>query len=144
MPKPLDAMWLYGDAIELPNRQRLRCKLCGKESFGGINHLKYHLASISGYDVDAYLKTTLEIMRIANQSLLDMARKRDEKEDLRNELVARGQSRSMGTTSALGGGETSIPLLIYMTYNFRNPLVNLTFLCVEVTTWGATFYLVID
>ena len=97
-------MWVYGDPIELPNRQRLRCKLCGKEIFGGVNHLKYHLAKISGYDVDACLKTTLKIMHVVNQSLLDLAKKRDEKEELRNELATRG---SMGTRSAsrVGVGE---------------------------------------
>ena len=66
--------------------------------------MKYHLAKAFGNEVDVCPTVTLEVMCIANQSLLDMARKRDEKEELRIELSHRTQSRTMGTTSASGVG----------------------------------------
>ena len=62
--------------------------------------MKYHLAKVVGHEVDVCPAVTPKVMRIANQSLLDMARKRDEKEELRNELASRTQSRTMGATSA--------------------------------------------
>jgi hypothetical protein len=52
MSKALDPMWVYGEPVELPNRQVLTCNLCGKKIFAGISHLKYHLAKIPGFDVD--------------------------------------------------------------------------------------------
>ena len=99
MPKPLDSMWDYGQPIDTNNRQRLNCKLCGKDICGGISRLKYHLAKVVGHEVDVCLIITLEVMCIANQSLLDMARKRDEKEEFIDELASRAQSRTMGATS---------------------------------------------
>jgi hypothetical protein len=77
MPKALDPMWVYGEPMQLPNRQVLTCNLCGKKIFAGISRLKYHLAKILGFDVDACPNSTSKIMRIANQSLIDMANKRD-------------------------------------------------------------------
>jgi hypothetical protein len=102
MLKPLDPMWVYGEPVELPNRQILTCNLCGKKIYGGISRLKYHLAKISGFDVDACDKTNPEIMRIANQSIIEMANKRDAKEARKNELAG----RNIGT-SASGGGPQS-------------------------------------
>jgi hypothetical protein len=46
------------------------------EMFGKISRLKYHLAKIPGHDVDIFPPSTLEIVHIANQSILDIARKR--------------------------------------------------------------------
>lgn len=43
-------------------------------------------------------------MHIANQSIIDIAKK-DEKEELRLELVARSQARGMRTASVSGAGE---------------------------------------
>jgi hypothetical protein len=76
MPKALDPMWVYGEPVQLPNRQVLTCNLCGKKLFAGITRLKYHLAKNPGIDVDPCPNSTPEIMRIANQSLIDMANKR--------------------------------------------------------------------
>ena len=101
MPKPLDPMWEYGHPIDPNNRQKLNCKLCGKDISGGISRLKYHLAKIVGHEVDVCPAVTPEVMRIANQSILDMAKKRDEKEEFRHELASRTQSRTMGGTSDL-------------------------------------------
>jgi hypothetical protein len=133
MPKPLDPMWVYGEPIELPNRQILTCNLCGKRISGGISRLKYHLARIPGFDVDACDKTNPKLMRIANQAIIDMANKRDAKEARKNELA----DRNIGTSAS--GGAT-IPLLSHRALNFCSPLINLTFLCAEVKTWGETFY----
>jgi hypothetical protein len=33
---------------------RLNCKICGMEMFGGISHLKYHLAKIPGNEVGIF------------------------------------------------------------------------------------------
>ena len=99
MPKPLDPMWEYGQPIDPNDRQRLTCKLCGKDIYAGISRLKYHLAKLVGHEVDVCPAVTLEVMPIANQSILDMAKKRDEKEEFRNELASRTQSRTMGATS---------------------------------------------
>jgi hypothetical protein len=45
------------------------------------------------------ISSTLEIVHIANQSILGIARKSDEKEELSLKLTARPEARSMGTTS---------------------------------------------
>jgi hypothetical protein len=66
--------------------------------------LKYHLAKISGFDVDACDKTNPEIMCIANQSIIEMANKRDAKEAHKNELAG----RNIGT-SASGGDHNPTP-----------------------------------
>jgi hypothetical protein len=76
MPKALDPMWVYGTPVQLPNRQILTCNLCGKKIYAGISRLKYHLAKSPRIDVDPCPNSTPEIMRIANQSLIDMANKR--------------------------------------------------------------------
>ena len=62
-------MWEYGEPIHPHNRQRLNCELCGKEIYGGISHLKYHLAKIVEHEEEVCFATTPKIMRIANQSL---------------------------------------------------------------------------
>jgi hypothetical protein len=54
MLKALNPMWVYGEPVQLPNRQVFTCNLCGKKIFAGISRLKYHLAKIYGFDVDAY------------------------------------------------------------------------------------------
>jgi hypothetical protein len=70
MPKALDRMWVYGEPVQLPNRQVLTCNLCGKKIYAGISCLKYHLAKIPGFDVDACPKSISKIVHIANQSLI--------------------------------------------------------------------------
>jgi hypothetical protein len=54
MLKALDPMWVYDEPMQLPNRQVLTCNLYGKRIFAGISRLKYHLAKIPGFDVDAF------------------------------------------------------------------------------------------
>ena len=43
-----DPMWVYGEPVQLPNRQVLTCNLCGKKIFAGISRLKYHLPKSLG------------------------------------------------------------------------------------------------
>ena len=64
MPKALDPMWVYGEPVQLPNRQVLTCNLCGKRVFAGISRLKYYLAKIPGFNVDPCPNSTAEIMCI--------------------------------------------------------------------------------
>ena len=71
--------------------------------------MKYHLAKLTGFDVDACDKTTPEIMRIANQSIIDIANKRDAKEASRNKLTS--TYTNTGTSAS-------------MAHNFSNPLSN--------------------
>jgi hypothetical protein len=104
MLNPLDPMWVYGEPIELPNRQILTCNLYGKKNSRGIRRLKYHLARISGFDVDACEKTNPELMRIANQEIIDMANKKDAQEARKNELA----DKNIGT-SAFGGDQNPTP-----------------------------------
>ena len=129
MPKPLDPMWVDGEPVQLPNRQILTCNLCGTKIYGGISRLKYHLARMPGFDVGPCLKTTPEIMRIATKSIMDIVDKREANEARRIELAGRSGSGNIGT-SASGG--TTNPLLSHRALNFCNPLINLTFLCVEI------------
>jgi hypothetical protein len=66
MSKELDPMWVYGEPVQLPNRQVLTCNISGKNIYAGISLLKYHLAKIPGFDVDASPKSTPEIVHIAS------------------------------------------------------------------------------
>jgi hypothetical protein len=100
MPKALDPMWVYGELVELPNRQILTCNLCGKNISGGISRLKYHLAKIPGFDVESCIKSNPEIMCIANQTLVDMANKRDAAEACKKELEL--ENRNTGTSASEG------------------------------------------
>jgi hypothetical protein len=103
MPKALDPMWVYGEPVQLPNRQVLTCNLCGKKIFAGISRLKYHLAKIPGFDVDPCPNSTPEIVHIANQSLIDMANKRDTIEARKKELARSTANRYSGTSASEGG-----------------------------------------
>jgi hypothetical protein len=107
MPKALDPMWVYGELVQLPNRQVLTCNLRGKKIFAGISRLKYHLAKIPGFDVDACPNSTPEIMRIANQSLIDMANNRDAAEARKKELER--ANRNTGTRASEGGPGGLVP-----------------------------------
>ena len=70
--------------------------------YGGIRRLKYHLAQINGFDLDACDKTTPKIMHIANQSIIDIANKRDEKEAHINELTSTNNEKS----GSMGGPQS--------------------------------------
>jgi hypothetical protein len=113
MSKPLDPIWEYGLPFDGHNRMRLNCKLCGMEMFGGISYLKYHLAKIPGNE-EICKASTPEIVHIANQSILDMNKKRDQREDMRLELANRygstlgvGESQSSSSHSIMPSPSTS-------------------------------------
>jgi hypothetical protein len=94
---------VYGELVQLPNRQVLTCNFCGKRIFAGISRLKYHLAKILGFNVDPCPNSTTEIICIANQSLIDMANKRDATEVRKNELARSIANRYTGTSASEGG-----------------------------------------
>jgi hypothetical protein len=119
MPKPLDPMWEYGLPYDGHNRMRLSCKLCGMEMFGGISCLKYHLAKILGNDVEICKASTPELIHIANQSIFEMNKKRDQREETRLELANRygstsgvGESQSSSSHSTMPGPSTSSPFFV--------------------------------
>jgi hypothetical protein len=103
MLKVLDPMWVYDEPMQLPNRQVLTCNLCSKKIFAGIGRLKYYLAKIHGFDVDPCPNSTKEIVHIANQSLIDMANKRDTIEARKKELARSTTNRYSGTSASEGG-----------------------------------------
>jgi hypothetical protein len=109
MSKPLEPMWEYGLPCNGHNKMKLNCKLCGMEMFGGISHLKYHLAKISGNEVGIFPASTLEIVHIANQSIFAMGRKRDQREELRIELANRSTSISGVGECQSSGSHSTMP-----------------------------------
>ena len=66
--------------------------------------MKYHLAKIPGHGVDIWSTSTPKIVHFSNQSILDMIRKREHKEELRELRIelANKSARNTGTTSYLG------------------------------------------
>jgi hypothetical protein len=91
------------------NRMRLNFKLCGMEMFGGISRLKYHLAKILGNEVGIFPASTPEIVHIANQSIFDMNRKRDQREEMRLELANRAASISGVSKIQSSGSHSTMP-----------------------------------
>jgi hypothetical protein len=65
--------------------------------------LKYHLAKIPEFNMDPCPNSTAEIMHIANQSLIDMANKRDATEARKNELALSTANRYTGISASKGG-----------------------------------------
>ena len=61
--------------------------------------MKYDLAKLTRFDVDACEKTTLEIMRIAKQSIIDIDNKRDVMEAHENKIT----TTNIGTSATMGG-----------------------------------------
>jgi hypothetical protein len=92
----MDPMWEYGEPVD-HNRTKLSCKLCGMEMYGGINRLKYHLAKVPGHEVEIFPTTPPDVVLVAKNSILDITRKKKQREELKNH---------MGTASFSGAGET--------------------------------------
>ena len=109
MPKPLDPMWEYSLPYDGHNKTRLNCKLCGMEMFGGISHLKYHLAKISGNEVGIFPTSTLEIVHIANQSIFATGRRIEQREEFRLELANRSTSLSGAGECQSSGSHSTMP-----------------------------------
>jgi hypothetical protein len=129
MLKALDPMWEYGEPIEHNNQQKLNCKLCGKELTSGISWLKCHIAQISRHEVGICPKSTTEIIHIANQSLLEIGKKKEARQALRLELATRGVART--TTRSESLSLASPPTM---------PHSNLTFLCSKNHNWHTILY----
>jgi hypothetical protein len=118
MSKPLDPFWVYGIPEDGTNRQRLNCKLCGLNMSGGICRLKYHLAKILGHDVGVCSNTTLEIMRIAFDSL-EAKDKKKEAVAKKVELIVRSSTTS--TLEGHGSGRGSTDSAIERSASFFVP-----------------------
>jgi hypothetical protein len=103
MAKSMDPMWEYVEPYEGHNRTKLSCKLCGKEMSGGINCLKYHLAKIPGHEVEICPVVTPDVVLIAKNSILDITRKKNEREELWNHK---------GIASYSGAGMLNLELLL--------------------------------
>ena len=86
----MDPMWEYGEPMD-HNRTKLSCKLCGMEMYGGINCLKYHLAKVPGHEVEIFLAATPDVVLVAKNSILDITRKKNQREELRNHRLLRGR-----------------------------------------------------
>jgi ribosome-binding protein aMBF1 (putative translation factor) len=104
MSKPLDPFWVYGIPEDGTNRQKMNCKLCGVNMSGGICRLKYHLAKISGHDIDICDKTTPKIMRIAFDSLEAKDKKKNETATRKAELSFRSSMTSTPEGQGSGRG----------------------------------------
>jgi hypothetical protein len=103
MLRKLDAMWEYGDPEGGFNRQTLYCKLCKVRMMGGITRLKYHLARISGHEVEICKNSTPEIMHIANKALEELGLTRDYNK------AKKAQFAKTGGISEEGSSAASIP-----------------------------------
>lgn len=51
--------WDYGTIVDPPNKDRVKCILCGKEMSGGIYRIKHHIGHIRG-NVSKCPKSTKE------------------------------------------------------------------------------------
>ncbi|KAM7483627.1 hypothetical protein LguiB_008210 [Lonicera macranthoides] len=51
--------WDYGTLISLANKDKVKCKLCGKEMSGGVYRIKQHIAHVKG-NVSKCPKSTKE------------------------------------------------------------------------------------
>jgi hypothetical protein len=94
MSRKLDVMWDYGEPKGGFNKQRLNCKLCGKNTRGGINRLKYHLAQILGHEVGVCPDATPEIIHIVDKALDAMGIAREHREDMKALFGSGGGGRS--------------------------------------------------
>ena len=100
----LDPIWAHGEPIHPHNKQKLSCKLYGKEIYGGISQLKYHLAKIPGHGVGICEHVTPEVTRLAAKSVLDYANEKERKEQVNAELLARTRER----TPAMGASGSGV------------------------------------
>ena len=103
MPRKLDPFWEYGEPKAPNDRQNLNCKLCGKDIYGGVYRVKFHLAQIPGHDVGPYTNTNPELIQRAMRALEELEHTREAKEELKRQLKrsAKGSGPSgTGSTAA--------------------------------------------
>ena len=102
MPRALDPFWEHDTPTHPPSRHYLNCNLCGKLITGGISRLKYHLALISGREVEGCPNTTPKLIHKATKALDDYQEVKQYKEAMRQELASKTKSKTASTTHTLG------------------------------------------
>jgi Protein of unknown function (DUF 659)/BED zinc finger len=100
MPRKLDPFWDYGEPATPLDRQKLNCKLCGKEIQGGVYRLKFHLARIPGRDVTPCPNTTAELILQATRALEELEQTREAKEEVKRQLRRSAEGSGAGSTAA--------------------------------------------
>jgi Sec-independent protein translocase protein TatA len=88
-----DVGWEYGTLVDAPNKDKVKCKICGHESSGGVHRLKEHVAGV-GKNVKKCRSMTDEAKEKCHKSLDESKRKRKEKTvrelELREEVNVHG------------------------------------------------------
>ncbi|KAG5531757.1 hypothetical protein RHGRI_026395 [Rhododendron griersonianum] len=84
-----DVGWDYGVIVDLSNKDRLRCLLCGLQYTGGVSRIKRHIAQIRG-DVASCTKASKEDILKCKKAIDDNAAKKKNKKkaamDIREEM----------------------------------------------------------
>ncbi|GAB2276902.1 hypothetical protein Dimus_039212 [Dionaea muscipula] len=80
-----DVGWEYGFVINENNKDRVQCKLCGKQMGGGVSRLKKHIAHIRG-DVSQCLKSSKEDQDKCKEAIMEAKTKRLQKQKEEKEL----------------------------------------------------------
>ena len=93
-----DVGWEYGVLVDANNKDKVKCKFCGKVMQGGIYRLKQHVAH-EGKNVRKCRDNTDEAKANCKKSLDEAKRKREEKTIRELEL------REEVNISWVGGGE---------------------------------------
>ncbi|KAF7153803.1 hypothetical protein RHSIM_Rhsim01G0126200 [Rhododendron simsii] len=73
-----DVGWEYGVIVDVKNKDRLRCILCGNQYTGGVSRMKKHIAQVRG-DVAACTKASKEDILKCKKALDETAAKKKEK-----------------------------------------------------------------
>ncbi|XP_058183421.1 uncharacterized protein LOC131301254 [Rhododendron vialii] len=73
-----DVGWEYGVIVDVKNKDRLRCILCGNQYTGGVSRMKKHIAQVKG-DVAACTKASKEDILKCKKALDETAAKKKEK-----------------------------------------------------------------
>jgi hypothetical protein len=106
-----DVGWQYGTLVDPNNKDKVRCKLCGKEMRGGIYRLKQHVAHDGKNVTKCPEKTPLTLeARVKCKKALDEAkRKREEKTvrelELREEVNVSRVGAESDEVTCIGSSE---------------------------------------
>jgi hypothetical protein len=98
------------------------------------------LPKLQGSEVEICPASSLEVVHIATQSILDIGEKKDERESLRLEIVSGGVARTLRTTCfsrvrGTWGSETQS-----LATPSTMPLASSPFFVPRFIHWGTTFY----
>ncbi|XP_059072641.1 uncharacterized protein LOC131873640 isoform X2 [Cryptomeria japonica] len=94
-----DKAWKYG--IAGSKKGEVTCTECTRWMTGGINRLKYHLAQIPGYGVEACPKSTPEIIREMKAILAENDMHKEERQKTR-EAIAAAMNPTLSTSGPIG------------------------------------------